>query len=327
MPAAQTTRRARAARPVALLLCVLLAGTALAAVFAPYLYAELLPYFAHEERVAAAAPPLAKGRMLDDYFAVQDLGENTFAIGEPRYWQQNYAYLILGTSRALLFDAGSGTRDLSTVIARLTNLPVTVAVSHLHYDHLGGIVPFKALTLIDLPATRARVSGGRLRPGRYDYAGLLENRVPPLITVAGWLEPRQQIDLGGRVLTVLATPGHTASSMALFDARSHRLFIGDFIYPTTLYAFLPGASLAAYRATSQRLLDTLPEDTVLWTAHCCRAGEGVQAPWLAMSDLRDLNRTLLRVARGDLAPRGFFPRVYPVNAQMTLATAFPWNNR
>jgi hypothetical protein len=24
---------------------------------------------------------------------------------------------------------------------------------------------------------------------------------------------------------------------------------------------------------------------------------------------------------------GFYPRVFPVNGQMTLAAAFPWNNR
>jgi len=72
---------------------------------------------------------------------------------------------------------------------------------------------------------------------------------------------------------VLSTPGHTPSSVALFDARTKRLFIGDFIYPTTLYAFLPGASLSAYQATARRLLGMLPADTVLWTAHCCRKNE------------------------------------------------------
>jgi hydroxyacylglutathione hydrolase len=74
---------------------------------------------------------------VDDYFAVEDLGDGTFAIGEPRYYQQNYSYLIVGQTRAVFFDSGSGTRDISRVVANLTKLPITVIVSHLHFDHLG----------------------------------------------------------------------------------------------------------------------------------------------------------------------------------------------
>jgi hydroxyacylglutathione hydrolase len=125
---------------------------------------------------------------------------------------------------------------------------------------------------------------------------------------------------------VLSTPGHTASSTALFDASNRRLFIGDFIYPTTLYAFLPGASLSAYQATARMLLATLPTDTVLWTAHCCRKNEGVSAPWLSMKDLRNLDAALTAVRAGRAKASGFYPRVIAVNDEMTLAVGFPWNN-
>src|SRR5699024_2023251 len=100
----------------------------------------------------------------------------TFAIGEPRYYQQNYSYLILGESRAFLFDSGSGTRDINPVIKSLTNLPVTVMVSHLHFDHLGGIGPFKHIAMIDLPQTRADMHDGIFTPGRYEYSGLADKR-------------------------------------------------------------------------------------------------------------------------------------------------------
>jgi glyoxylase-like metal-dependent hydrolase (beta-lactamase superfamily II) len=115
--------------------------------------------------------------------------------------------------------------------------------------------------------------------------------------------------------------------VALFDAANRRLFIGDFIYPTTLYAFLPGASLSAYQATARTLLGILPADTTLWTAHCCRKNEGVSAPWLSMSDLRDLDAALTAVRAGHAKSRGFYPRIFPVNEEMRLATGFPWNNR
>ena len=320
-------RRRKALQVTALAAGALLAVAGLAAAFAPYVFAELSPVLDRHAIVDPAPAKIARGRMVDDYFAVEDLGAGTYAIGEPRYYQQNYAYLIVGERRALLFDTGSGTRDISGVVASLTRLPVTAMVSHLHFDHLGGVGPFQHVAMIDLPQTRADVSGGRFRPRRYEYMGQVDGRSAPSVPVAEWLAPGAAIDLGGRTLTVLSTPGHTPTSAALYDPASRRLFIGDYIYPTTLYAFLPGASLSAYHATARRLLATLPADTVLWTAHCCRKDEGVSAPWLAMSDLRDLDQALTAVETGQAKATGLYPRRYPVSRQMTLATGFRWNNR
>jgi hydroxyacylglutathione hydrolase len=322
-----TRLRGRGKRAAIIVVGLFLLGVVVAALFAPYVDGELAVWLEPHVIIDSAPARLAKGRMVDDYFAVEDLGSGTFAIGEPRYYQQNYSYLIVGQSRAVLFDSGSGTRDISVAVANLTKLPVTVIVSHLHFDHVGGISPFGHVAMIDLPETRADVSRGYFKPSRYEYMGFFDGRGAPSFRVAEWLAPGAIIDLGGRTLRVLSTPGHTLSSVALFDASSRRLFIGDFIYPTTLYAFLPGASLSAYQATARMLLEMLPTDTVLWTAHCCRKNEGVSAPWLSMKDLRDLDAALTAVRAGQAKASGFYPRVFAVNDEMTLAAGFPWNNR
>ena len=305
---------------------LLLFALMLAGWYAPYVRSELSPWLSHYDIVDPLPAKIAKGHMVDDYFAVEDIGDGVFAIGEPRYYQQNYSYLILGNARALLFDSGSGTRDISPVVASLTQLPLTVMVSHLHFDHLGGIAPFHHIAMIDLPLTRADVHDGLFTPGRYEFGGIADKRVRPSFPVAEWIKPGGTIDLGGRSLTVLSTPGHTPSSVSLYDADHRLLFTGDYIYPTTIYAFGPGASMSAYHQTAQHLLSTIPANVRLWTAHCCRANEGVAAPWLTMKDLKDLDDAMLKVKAGEETGTGFYPRRYPVSYEMTLATGFPWNN-
>src|ERR1700754_3533147 len=53
-----------------------LAVVALAAWYAPYVRSELSPYTAHYDIVDPAPARIAKGHMVDDYFAVEDVGDN-----------------------------------------------------------------------------------------------------------------------------------------------------------------------------------------------------------------------------------------------------------
>jgi hypothetical protein len=40
-----------------------------------------------------------------------------------------------------------------------------------------------------------------------------------------------------------------------------------------------------------------------------------------------MESALVRVQAGTAKSTGFYPRIVPVNEQMTLAVGFPWNNR
>jgi glyoxylase-like metal-dependent hydrolase (beta-lactamase superfamily II) len=47
------------------------------------------------------------------------------------------------------------------------------------------------------------------------------------------------LDLGGRLLEFLHTPGHSADSIMLFDRKSGILFTGDTVYPAALLVYAP----------------------------------------------------------------------------------------
>jgi hydroxyacylglutathione hydrolase len=319
--------------PVAAGALAIVIGLALA--FAPILYAEAFMGPAWVRRLAAppsqagfdARPGPAAGTVVDGYWRVQQIAPGTWAIGEPQNDPDNYEYLLVGETRALLIDAGATTRDIRPVLAGLTSLPVTAIPSHLHYDHTNGLRHFADIAMIDLPQTRASVREGRFHLGRYQFMHLGQAGGPPVFPVTEWVKPNGYIDLGGRRVQVLWTPGHTATSVSIHDAQAKLLFTGDLIYTTTLYAFMPDSSISAYVATADRLLAILPADTTIYGAHCCRNDLPAQAPWLTMEDLRDVQRAAADIRAGKAKGRGLIIRRFPVNSRMTLLTLYPFGNR
>jgi hydroxyacylglutathione hydrolase len=304
-------------------LAVLAAGL----VSAPTVYFELFVAQHGETPSVLPRPALGRGQWFDDYFVIESIDEATFAIGEPRYYQGNYSYLLLGRERALLFDAGSGLRDVAPVVRALTHLPVTVLPSHLHFDHVGALGHFDRIALPDDPSLRARERNGLLRLGRYEFLGAMDRRDPPTLSVDDWWSDGQRIDLGGRTVEVWRTPGHTPTSVSIWEASRALLLVGDFLYPGELYAFLPGASLSAYEASASRLLRRLPADARLYAAHMQDAPALPAAPLLHRHDLEALEGALIARRMGQLPSVGFYPQIYPVAGAITLATGFRWNLR
>jgi hydroxyacylglutathione hydrolase len=299
-----------------------------AALLAPYVYAEYA--FDLHGQTPVVLPKTGApvtGRWVDDYFVVETLDPATFAIGEPRYYQGNYSYLILGTQRAVLFDAGTGLRDIVPVVRSLTSLPVTVIASHLHFDHVGALGRFDRTAALDKMTLRTRAPGSLLTLQRYEYLGFADRHQSLEFRVDEWWAPDSTVDLGGRTLRVLATPGHTPTSVSLYDASRRQLFAGDFIYPGDLYAFLPGASRSAYLSSTRRLLAIIAPTTQIYAAHMEDSTVAVKAPALDVADLRALESSLTGIDQGHLRSTGFYPRVFPVRGSVKFATGWTWNNR
>ena len=53
-----------------------------------------------------------------------------------------HCFLVEGREKALLIDAMTGLRGLKDFVATLTDLPVEVAATHGHMDHVGGVFEF-----------------------------------------------------------------------------------------------------------------------------------------------------------------------------------------
>ena len=261
----------------------------------------------------------------DDYYTVHQIDERTYAIGESRYYQKNFNYLILGDTQAIVFDAGTGQRDIRGVVESLTTLPVTFVPSHLHYDHIGNQIPFASTALVDLPHLRARANNNTLLLERAEHLGEIEGYDLPTLKVDQWLAPNEIFDLGNRPLLVLYTPGHTDDSVSLLDQHAGYLFAGDFLYPGDLYGFLPNSNLGDYRQGANNVQRTHKAERLrIFGAHRDAA---LGLPELNQQTVSALLTTLDALRTHSLSGKGVYPVAYPVDERVTLLAEPRWFQR
>lgn len=186
---------------------------------------------------------------METWFTVEEIDGDTFAVSEYGHWEETHCYLVCGTERAVLIDTGLGVDNIRRVIDQLTTLPVMTVTTHVHWDHIGGHGYFQETAVHE--AERKWLSGGfplsleevkrnlTLRPCNFpkefdlkDY-GIYQGE-PQRI-----LRDGDRLELGGRVLTVVHTPGHSPGHCCFYEARRRTLYSGDLIYSGTLDAFYP----------------------------------------------------------------------------------------
>lgn len=213
-----------------------------------------------------------------DWFEVYRVSDGVYAIYEPGQFEEVISFLVVGNTRALLFDTGLGVGDIRAVVESVTRHDVVVLNSHTHYDHVGGNHAFDRVLGLDTAYTRANERGtaaGEL--AEYLSAAWVWKPLPEGVDadsyrIESWQPVRriadgEVIELGGRSLEVLATPGHAPDSICLFDRDNRLLFTGDTFYLAPLYAHLEGSDLDDYRRTAARLAALAGDVDALMTAH------------------------------------------------------------
>jgi para-nitrobenzyl esterase len=147
-------------------------------------------------------------------------------------------YLFEGKNRALLFDTGMGRGDLAAYVAKLTRLPVDVAISHGNLDHFLQVNQFPNATV---------------------YMSELDvTRMPPALLTPKykWVKGGDFIDIGaGRKFEVLEVPGHSLGSLLYVDFTHQLAITGDALSSGAMvYMFAPScAALDEYLAGLKKL--------------------------------------------------------------------------
>ncbi|HKF77598.1 MAG TPA: MBL fold metallo-hydrolase [Candidatus Dormibacteraeota bacterium] len=220
----------------------------------------------------------------EGWFDVRELEPGVHLIGEPGHVN---SFLIQGASSAVLLDTGLGVADIRSVAEELTDRRLLVVNSHYHFDHTGGNGLFEDVAihragadLLQRPPPDGLAAGymeytrrlleawGPYKAADDLYFHLLtvERLVRPLPrgfdpatyrivpTVASrLLDDGDVLDLGGRRLRILHTPGHSPDCICVLDEENGLLFGGDTINTGPIYAHLPESDLAGFAQSTRRL--------------------------------------------------------------------------
>lgn len=131
-------------------------------------------------------------------------------------------YLLLGSHHALLIDAGMEKEDLSVFVSSLTSLPVIIALSHGHIDHIGRSGDFD-FVFMDESDRDTYLSHMHMNKGHFQNDGLNFKSLDKIQPIPNFF------DLGDRIISVVALHGHTPGSVIFVDQQQKMIFTGDAI--------------------------------------------------------------------------------------------------
>jgi glyoxylase-like metal-dependent hydrolase (beta-lactamase superfamily II) len=213
----------------------------------------------------------------DPWFEVYKVAPATFAIYEPYQAEEVISYLMVGSKQALLFDTGMGIGNIKAIVARLTSRPIVVLNSHTHDDHVGGNWQFPFVYGMDTAFTRASAKGSRedaqAEIAKDQLCGALPKGFDPAkYSTKPWkislfVHNGFKVNLGGRTIEIISTPGHTPDSISLIDRANGLLFTGDTFYPGEIWLYRPETDFSAYLASVKKLVALAPELKLILGAH------------------------------------------------------------
>ncbi len=208
---------------------------------------------------------------LRDDLPITKIKDGVYLINE---FDGTNCYLVLGEEKALLIDCGTGFCDLKSAVRKITSLPIVLVATHGHGDHIGGRGQFETLylhendskkfnllqgsmlfrklfTAVNMPVKAHGFCSKDVKKGEYD------TKIIPI-------KEGHVFDLGGKVISVKLTPGHSHGSIALVDETDGIVFCGDNVCDA-LWMFLPGAtSIEEWLPSAEWLLGESKTHDIYW---------------------------------------------------------------
>lgn len=180
----------------------------------------------------------------DEWYDVTRLTDRSYRITEAEKYG---SFLIEGEDRSVLIDAGIGVGKLAELAAELVETPITLVLTHTHWDHIGAAAGFDDVSVApaELPPD-GRIAIDSIseefvnRPAQFADRWLGDGNEfpdgvdPETYTIdpaeAGPLPDDGSIDLGDRSLQIVPLPGHSPGHVGFLDPETDTLYGGDVLH-------------------------------------------------------------------------------------------------
>ncbi len=159
------------------------------------------------------------------------MNENTWRI-EDSFVR---CFVLTGDEAALLIDCGVELKNIKELVAGITNLPLSLILTHADGDHISAIEEFEEFFMNPAEASN------------FYHHGHTGDFIP--------VEEGDELDLGNRPLEIISLPGHTPGSIGILDVNGRILFAGDSIQDGEIFMFDVQREIHAYLKSLQKLED------------------------------------------------------------------------
>ncbi len=191
--------------------------------------------------------------MILKLFAVGPFASNCYIVGSE------------SSNRGIIIDPGAEARLILKTVSDLGLTISLIVVTHVHFDHIGALMPVKEETGAKFAIHEADAKAGLGVFSRMlsSMAGGSFSKPPKPDTL---LKDGDTIDIDGLHFTVLHTPGHTPGGISIYGHGV--VFSGDTLFNYGIgRTDFPGCSHEQLIDSIQNKLMTLPDETIVYPGH------------------------------------------------------------
>ena len=189
-----------------------------------------------------------------------------------------------GSEKALIVDPGEEPDRILAAVDELGAEVEGILLTHTHFDHVGALAPVARATGAPVwcPELEAMVIADINAFIPYAGIGPYENYEADHLVSGG-----EVLQLAGFDIDVIHTPGHSPGHVTYSIAEESAIFSGDVLFQGSVGRVdLPGADPTGrtLMASIAKLLDTLPDETVVHPGHMGQTTLGAERatnPFLA----------------------------------------------
>ncbi|MEK7064489.1 MAG: MBL fold metallo-hydrolase [Patescibacteria group bacterium] len=173
-------------------------------------------------------------------------------------------YLVSNGNKCIIIDPGDDADFITETIANEKLTPIAIVLTHGHFDHVLGCLELKLN--FDVPILLHKNDLKLYSSANQSALHWLKKKTLKVPPVDQFIKEGDKIKVGGEVLTVIETPGHTPGSICLYDGTKN-LFSGDTIFKDGVGRTDFSYSSPLQLTKSLDKLSKLPKETIVYPGH------------------------------------------------------------